>query len=416
MKQLEFIECDQCGNHIQLENVFVQHLEKDFQKKLQSEISKINNAYRAKEDELASKEKDFELKRQRQNEIFQEQLNKEKQLLQQKLQSKLYEEFKQKLTAQEEELQIKSKQLTDLKQKEIEMERLKRDMAEQEKKMELEFERKMITIQRQMEDQISKRVQDQNHFLIAEKDKQLDGLKKQIEEMKRKAEQGSMQLQGEVQELAIEEYLKENFPFDTIEEIKKGARGGDCLQIVNTRSAHNCGSIYYESKRTKDFSQGWIEKFKGDMRQRSADIGVLVTQAMPKEFDRMGLLDGVWVCSFDEFKGLCHVLRENIIKIHQVSKSEENKGEKMEMLYSFLTSNEFKMQIEGIVEGFSQLSEDLQKEKIAMNKIWAKREKQIEKVLLNTTNMYGSIKGIAGNAIRGVKKLELLDEGDEDED
>jgi hypothetical protein len=232
--------------------------------------------------------------------------------------------------------------------------------------------------------------------------------------MKRKQEQGSMQTQGEVQELAIEEWLAENFPLDVIQEIKKGERGADCLQIVQTRDRQNCGSIYYESKRSKSFQVNWIEKFKSDIREKNANIGVLITEVMPSDMDRLGLKDGVWVCSFDEFKGLSTVLRESIIQISSAIISQENKGEKMGMLYDFLTSNEFKLQIEAIVEGFTQMKSDLESEQRSMRGIWKKREKQIDKVLLNTTQMHGSIRGIAGDAVPSVPLLELSSGEDPD--
>ena len=221
-----------------------------------------------------------------------------------------------------------------------------------------------------------------------------------------------MQTQGEVQELAIEEWLAEKFPLDVIQEIKKGERGADCLQIVHTRSRQNCGSIYYESKRTKNFQPSWIAKFKADIQERNANIGVLVTEVMPADMERLGLKDGVWICSFDEFKGLCTVLRESIIQISSALVTQENKGDKMGMLYDYLTSNEFQMQIEAIVEGFSQMKTDLDSEKRSMAGIWKKREKQIEKVLLNTTGMYGSIRGIAGSAVQAIPLLELPEDDD----
>jgi hypothetical protein len=223
-----------------------------------------------------------------------------------------------------------------------------------------------------------------------------------------------MQMQGEVQELAIEEWLSTQFPLDTIEEIKKGARGGDCIQIVNTRNAQNCGKIYYESKRTKDFQPSWIEKFKADMRVKGADIGVLVTEAMPSDMDRMGQKDGVWVCTYEEFKGLSSVLRETIVKLNSAIASQEGKGDKMHMLYDFLTSNTFRMQIDAIVEGFSSMKEAIESEKRSMQRIWKEREKQIEKVIYNTIDMHASIRGIAGNAVQAVKALELP--GDDNEE
>ena len=221
-----------------------------------------------------------------------------------------------------------------------------------------------------------------------------------------------MQIQGEAQELVIEEWLQSQFPLDNIEEIKKGARGADCLQTVNTLQQQNCGTIYYESKRAKNFSPAWIEKFKSDIREKNANIGVLVTAEMPQEMERMGMRDGIWICSFDEFKGLCAVLRESLINISTAVATNENKGDKMGMLYDFLTSNEFRLQVEAIVEGFTQMQSDLDSEKRAMQGIWKKREKQIEKVLLNTTHMYSSIKGIAGSAIQTVPQLELVEDSD----
>ena len=225
--------------------------------------------------------------------------------------------------------------------------------------------------------------------------------------MKRKQEQGSVQLQGEVQELAIEEWLKTNFPLDTIIEVKKGDRGADCRQTINTRLKENCGSIYYESKRTKDFGKTWIEKFKNDIREQSANIGVFVTDVMPPGMDRMGLRDGIWICTYDEFKGLCFVMREHIISLDLAISSQENKGDKMVMLYNYLTSNEFKLQVEGIIEGYTQMQSDLETEKKSITGHWKKREMQLQKVLTNTTFMYQSLRGIAGNAIQSIKVLEL---------
>ncbi|MBO6761511.1 MAG: DUF2130 domain-containing protein, partial [Roseivirga sp.] len=289
----------------------------------------------------------------------------------------------------------------------VEIERLKREKEEASEQAELKAQKLLNEMLIQEREKISKSEAEKNELRMKELEKKLEDQKKLTEEMQRKQAQGSMQLQGEVQELAIEEWLSTQFPLDTIEEIKKGARGADCIQVVNTRTVQNCGKIYYESKRTKDFQPGWIEKFKADMRDKEADVGVLVTEAMPSDMDRMGLRDGVWVCSFGEFKGLCAVLRESVIQLSKVAISQEGKGDKMHMLYDFLTSNTFRMQVEAIVEGFSQMKSDLEREKNSMQRIWKQREKQIDKVVTNTIDMYGSIKGIAGNAVQSVRALEL---------
>lgn len=307
----------------------------------------------------------------------------------------------------EKELSEKSKKLSDFNKMVAENAKLVREKQELKESIEAETQKQLnetLVVERE---KIRKQEDDKNELRFKEMQKQLEDQKRLTEEMKRKQEQGSMQLQGEVMELAMEEWLGLQFPLDTIDEIKKGAAGADCLQTINTRELQNCGTIYYESKRTKSFQPAWIEKFKNDIRQKKASLGVLVTEVLPNGMDRMGLKEGIWICTFEEFKGLSAVLRQSLIEISQTIQTQENKGDKMHMLYDFLTSNEFKLQIEGIVEGFSQMQEDLTSEKRSMIGHWKKREKQIEKVMNNTMHMYGSIRGIAGNAVQTIEALEL---------
>ena len=293
-----------------------------------------------------------------------------------------------------------------------EIERLKREKTALAAEIELETEKRFSKQLNQQQAKMKLQLEQQNQLKVAEKEQVINQLKEKLGEAQRKAEQGSMQLQGEVQELAIEEWLANAFPLDEVEEIKKGAQGADTLQIINTQSRSNCATIYYESKRTKNFAPTWIEKFKVDIQSKGADVGVLVTEVMPAGMDSLGQIDGVWVCTFEEFKNLSLVLRQSLIQIDQALVVQENKGDKMGMLYDFLTGNEFRMQIEAIVEGFTQLKTDLESEKRSMQSIWKKREKQIERVLLNTNYMYSSVKGIAGNAVQSVALLELGDDED----
>ena len=305
------------------------------------------------------------------------------------------------------ELNEKSEQIKELGRSKAEIEKLKREKEELKESIEAESQKKLNQVLLDEKEKIRRTEEEKNELRFKELQKQLEDQKRLTEEMKRRQEQGSMQLQGEVQELAIEEWLLSQFPLDNIEEIKKGARGADCLQTVNTRTHQNCGSIYYESKRTKDFQSSWIEKFKADIRAKGANIGVLVTDVMPNDMERLGLKEGIWVCTYEEFKSLCSVLRESIIQVNSVARSQENKGDKIHMLYDYLISNTFRLQVEAIVEGFTQMKADLEGEKRSMQRIWKQREKQIEKVMINTIDMHASIKGIAGNAIQSVKALEL---------
>jgi hypothetical protein len=411
------INCPNCGSPIDVEDLLAHRLEEELKKKYAAQFAEDQKKHTAELEALNKEKEAFELKKKQENELFQDRLDKqlkeERKLLEEKLKKKLTEEQSDQLAALQKELNEKSEQVKELNKSKAEIERLKREKDEVKGIAEAEAQKKLTDQLVLEKEKIKKAEEDKNELRVKELQKQLEDQKRLTEEMKRKQEQGSMQMQGEVQELAIEEWLAIQFPLDTIEEIKKGVRGGDCIQIVNTRAAQNCGKIYYESKRTKDFQPAWIEKFKADMREKGADVGVLVTEAMPADMERMGIKNGVWVCTYDEFKGLCSVLRESIIQVSNALSAQENRGDKMHMLYDFLTSNTFRMQVEAIVEGFKAMKDGLETEKRSMQRIWKEREKQIDKVITNTIDMYGSIRGIAGNAVQSVKALELDQSTDE---
>lgn len=407
------IKCPNCGTSIDVQDILAHQLENEIQQKYQQQLAEEKKKYDAEFDGLNKAKEQFEQKKKQENELFQErlerQLKEERKALEEKLKLKLKDEQSEQFNALQKELNEKSEQIKELNRTKAEIEKLKREKSELKEIAEAEAQKSLNETLLAEKEKIRKQEEDKNEFRFKELQKQLEDQRRLTEEMKRKQEQGSMQLQGEVQELAIEEWLMSQFPLDTIDEIKKGARGGDCIQIVNTRTLQNCGTIYYESKRTKDFQPSWIEKFKADIREKGANIGVLVTEVMPAEMERMGLKDGIWICNYDEFKGLCSVLRESIIQINVALSSQENKGDKMHMLYDYLTGNTFRLQVEAIVEGFTQMKVDLESEKRAMQSIWKKREKQIDKVTINTIDMHASIKGIAGNAIQSVKLIELAE-------
>jgi hypothetical protein len=405
------IQCPNCGTTIDVNDILKHQLEDSIRKEYLKKETAQAKELAAKNDELAKAKAEFEVKKKQENELFAERLEKEKKAAEieitVKLKTKLEEENKDRLLGMEKELSEKSEKLRELSKMEGEIAKLQREKLEMKDAIEAEAQKQLnatLTVERE---KIRKQEDDKNELKFAALQKQLEDQKKLTEEMKRKQEQGSMQLQGEVMELAIEEWLASQFPLDTIDEIKKGANGADCMQIVNSRELQNCGTIYYESKRTKAFQPAWIEKFKNDIRSKKANLGVLVTEVMPIGMERMGFKDGIWICTFEEFKGLSAVLRQSLIQVSQAVQSQENKGDKMEMLYDFLTSNEFRLQMEGITEGFTQMQSDLSSEKRAMQRIWSQREKQIDKVINNTVHMYGSIRGIAGNAVQTVKALEL---------
>ena len=442
MAQQSSIQCPSCGTSIDVNDILKHQIEDALRKEFQQKLNAQTTEWETKNKALEKAKEDFESKKKKENELFQDRLEKakeeveakakrEKQQFQEKLELekkeseknilsalkiKLEEENKDRISLMEKELSEKSEKLRELNKMQGEISKLQREKLEMKDLIEAQAQQQLNETLVLEKEKIRKQEEEKNELKIKEYQKQAEDQRKLIEEMKRKQEQGSMQLQGEVLELAMEEWLANNFPLDTIDEVKKGANGADCLQTINTFELQNCGTIYYESKRTKTFQPLWIEKFKNDIRDKKASIGVLVTEVLPADMQRMGMKEGIWICTYEEFKGLSAVLRQSLIQVSQALQSQENKGDKMTLLYDFLTSTEFRMQIEGIVEGFSQMQIDLVKEKNAMKKIWTAREKQIDKVINNTIGMYGSIKGIAGNAVQTVKALELdYDPGDIEE-
>lgn len=323
--------------------------------------------------------------------------------LQKSIKKSVSSDFENKLKLYEDAATESAEKLKEARKKELEYLQKEQALQNKEAELQINLQRQLMEEREKLKEQLLKdeaekiNLKDQEYQLrVKELEKQLDDQKKLADEMRRKSEQGSMQLQGEVQELMLEELLTATFPFDKIEEVGKGVRGADCIQMVRNQFGNETGKIIYESKRTKDFSNDWIEKLKNDMRSLGADVAVIVTQAFPKDMDRFGERDGVYICTFSEVKSVALVLRNAILKVHDAKKSQDNKGDKMVMLYDYLIGSEFSEQWKAIREGFMSMKLSIQRERDAMEKLWKAREKQLEKVLLNAAHIKGSIEGIAG--------------------
>lgn len=407
------IKCPNCAHVFPMEEAMAE----DYKKELREKAA----AYaRQKDDEYQRKLQVFESEKQQQLKAFDAKLAEEKSKLKDDLEENLRKsisaDFETKLQMLEGNAKDNAEKLKLAREKELEFLRREESLKVKEEEMELAFQRKMQEQRNELVEQIRKQeaeknsIKDTEHQLrLKELEKQLDDQKKLAEEMKRKAEQGSMQLQGEVQELILEELLRTNYPFDLIEEVGKGVRGADCVQVVRNQFGQECGKIIYESKRTKDFGGDWIEKLKKDMRSMGIDVAVIVSQCYPKGMDCFGQRDGVWICSFEEVNAVAYVLREGILRLAGAVKSQENRGEKMHMLYDYLMGAEFSEQWKAIREGFMSMKLSIQRERDAMERLWKAREKQLEKVLLNATHIRGSIEGIAGS---DSVQLSLTDEDD----
>jgi hypothetical protein len=242
---------------------------------------------------------------------------------------------------------------------------------------------------------------------VAEKEQQISSMQRQIDELKRKAEQGSQQLQGEVLELELEAALRAHFPVDRIEPVGKGEFGGDVLQGVVSPVGQACGALLWETKRTKNWADGWLAKLRADQRAAGAEFAILVSNALPKEVDTFGYVDGIWVTDFRFVVPLAVALRQSLVEIASARQAQEGQDTKMELVYQYLTGPKFRHRVEAIVEKFADMQADLDRERRAMTRLWAKREAQILGAIESTVGMYGDLQGIAGKALQEIEALEI---------
>ena len=394
------IICPGCKHQFEPGEVIREEVQKELRNKMLDWQKRKDEEFRQKENLLQQQllQKDDEVSKR---------VQQEKQRLQAELQESIQKavatDFENKMKILETTCADNEEKLKLARQREFEFLQKEQQLKSREVELELELERKLLKEREQLSVQIRSEEnarttikETEFQMRLLEYEKKMKDQEKLIDEMKRKAEQGSMQLQGEVQELALEDILKVAFPFDRIVPVGKGVRGADCVQTICNPFGNDCGKIIYESKRTKDFSADWIDKLKADMRSQAADIAVIVTQTLPKEMERFGEKEGVYICTFSEVKSLASILRLGILRVYQVYKNQENKGDKVHLLYDYLTSNEFGEQWSAIREAFMSLHSSIQRERNTMERLWTQREKELQKVLLNANRIQGSIRGIAG--------------------
>jgi len=407
------IKCPHCRHEFAMEEAVSEQYKKDLREQMIAFTQK-------KDEEFQKKSKDLSRQLQEQEEIFQKKLKEEKKMLQQTIEENLRKtiqgDFENRLLILKQTNEEQQEKLKTARQKELDFLQKEKALTIKEEEMELSLQRTLqeertkIAVEiRHVEEQKNQTRETDHQLQLKEKEKQLEDQRKLIEEMKRKADQGSMQLQGEVQELALEKLLQGAFPFDVVEPIGKGVRGADCTLTVRNATGQECGKIIYESKRTKNFEADWIDKLKHDMRQHGVQVAILVTRVMPKDMTCFGEKNGIWICNFSEVKALTEVLRDGVIRIFQASKTQQNKGDKMQLLYDYLTSSEFSEQWKAIREGFASMKMSIQRERDMMEKLWKSREKQLEKVLLNAAHIKGSMEGISGQDV----SMNLIDDTDE---
>lgn len=304
-------------------------------------------------------------------------------------------------------LKQRDEKLAEAQKAQAEVLKMQRELADAKREMDLTVEKRVQDSLVAVRDKAKLEAEEGLKLKVLEKEQTIASMQKQIEELKRKAEQGSQQLQGEVQELQIESILRQAFPRDSIEPVPKGEYGGDAIHHVFGETSQPCGSILWESKRTKNWTDGWLAKLRGDQRTAKAEFAVIVSHALPRGLETFDHIDGVWVTCPALAVPVAIALRHSLIELAHARQAGEGQQTKMELVYQYLTGPRFRHRVQAIVEKFSDMQQDLEKERKTMTRLWAKREEQIRCVIESTAGMYGDLQGIAGSTLQEIEGLEI---------
>jgi hypothetical protein len=406
--------CPQCKSEIKLTESLaaplLESVRRDYEQRLSQKDNEISKRekflnQRAESIEKAKQNLDHEIEQKLRSErarIVSEEAQKAKLAIGSDLEQKAKE-----INDLQQILQEQDKKLGEAQQVQAELLRKQRELDDAKRELDLTIEKRVQANLVAERDKAKKEAEEELKLKVMEKDQTITAMQKQIEELKRRAEQGSQQLQGEVQELQLESLLRAKFPRDTIHPIAKGDFGGDVLQRVIGPLNQICGTILWESKRTKNWSDGWLPKLRDDQRAAKADVAVILSQALPKDVDTFGFLDGVWVADPKVAVPVALSLRQSLIEISAARQASQGQQTKMEMVYGYLTGPRFRQRVQALVEAFSSMKEDLDREKKTITRQWAKREEQIDRVMQATVGMYGDLQGIAGKTLQEIEGLEF---------
>jgi len=332
------------------------------------------------------------------------------------LKKKIKEEMELKLKDTENESNEVKEQNNKLQDQLLELTKAMRKLQNENRLKEIEMQKTFAEEQEKLRKEEQIRIEEEFKLKMREKDKKLEDVVKVNEDLRRKLEQGSQQMQGEVLELAIEELLKKEFPFDVIKEVPKGVTGADIIQIVKNKGGKVCGQIVWETKRTKNWSNQWIAKLKQDQRSIKAEIAVLVSEVLPDEISHFGLIAGVWVCGFAYITGIAYALRTQLLEVATVKLAQKGQDGKMELLYEYVTSTEFRHRVEAIIEAFNNMQQEIEKERRWFALKWSREEKNLRKVLDTTIGMQGDLQSIMGKSITELKGVEMIPDGSDEKE
>ncbi len=404
------ITCPNCGQEFEMSDALTGRIRKHLKEELLEDVKKREAEVKEKSKALKAQEKQISKKQEAIDDEIEAKLKERLSEAEKKAAKKLEGQYGEQLKELEGALQEKDESIKNFRKQELELRKEQRKLKEATESLELEVARKLDEEREKIRVETSKKIAEENRLKDLEKDKVINDLNASLADMKRKVEQGSMETQGEVLEQDFEAQLKGFFIHDDIQPVPKGIKGADLVQTVRTPMGGECGVLLWETKNTKAWSNGWIPKLKDDMIETRASIAILVSVVLPAGIKRFGQVDGVWVSDPLCAIPLAAALREQLEAISRERSASTGKSEKMEALYQYLAGVEFKQKIEGIIEAFTSMQEQLNKERRAMEKHWKQREKEIERVVKNTAGLYGDMQGIIGGQIPTIPALELDDE------
>ena len=408
------VVCPQCKSEIKLTESLaaplLESIRRDYDQRLaqkDADMAKREQALHARESVLQKQKESMdqqvaEKMQQEQVRIAAEEAKKAKLALGNELERKINE-----INDLQEVLKQRDQKLADAQKTQADLIRKQRELDDAKRELELTIEKRVQTDLAAAREKAKKEAEEELKLKVLEKEQTISSMQRQIEELKRKAEQGSQQLQGEVQELELEQLLNSKFPRDVILPVPKGEFGGDVLHRVIGPLGQPCGTILWESKRTKNWSDGWLAKLREDQRAAKAEVSVIVSHVLPKDVETFGLVEDVWVAHPKVALPMAMSLRQTLIEVAGARQASEGQQTKMEMVYRYLTGPRFRQRVQAIVEAFSSMRDDLDRERKAITKQWAKREEQIDRVMQATVGMYGDLQGIAGKTLQEIEGLEF---------
>ena len=401
------IICPKCKTEIEVTEALSSQLRNELRSQFDAEARRKEQEFVTREEVLNKQQAALTAAKQSVDQEVEARVAKERDRLSQQALTKAKEDVALELQdAQQQLVEVKTK-LTEAQKAELDLRKHARELEDQKREFDITLARKLDEEREKIREVAKKEAVEERVLKEAEKEKLIGDLRQQIDQLKRKSEQGSQQTQGEVMELELEDILRRQFPYDEIVPVPKGVHGGDVLQHVHDSGGSFCGTILWESKRTKAWSDGWLPKLRDDQRAAKAQIAVLATIEMPKDLLTFDCIEGVWVTSRSCLIGLASALRVGLTEVAGARRSVEGRQEKMEVLFNYLAGVAFRHRVEGIVEAFVTLRNDLEAEKRATQRIWAKREKQLERALGSTAGMYGDLQGIVGTSLPQLEKLEM---------